>query len=42
MMKQTVAFCNFANVHKNNFTFIISFYIQPDDRPLGAKHLAYT
>jgi len=29
------------NMHKNVFTFIICFYLQPDSRPLGAKHVAY-
>jgi len=41
MTKQIVAFCNFANVQKNIFTFIISFYIQPDGGAVGAKYVAY-
>ena len=41
MTEQIVVFRNFVNAPKNIFIFIISFYIQPDGGPLGAKHVAY-
>jgi hypothetical protein len=28
-------------VHNNLFYFLLYFYIQPDDGPLGTKHVAY-